>query len=65
MTEEHRHCVVCGKSVPVDKFFCSPSCEEMFKRQQNRLKKTRMITMVFFVVLFLAVMILSVVRGGG
>jgi predicted nucleic acid-binding Zn ribbon protein len=63
MVEDHRHCVVCGKSVPPEKFFCSPSCEEMFKLQQRRLRRTRVFTMLFFVIIFVLVIFLSALRG--
>jgi predicted nucleic acid-binding Zn ribbon protein len=63
MVEDHRHCIVCGKSVDPEKFFCSPSCEELFKRQQGRLKKTRIFTMLFFIILFAAVMFLATLGG--
>ncbi len=63
MVEDHKHCIVCGKSVPPDKMICSPSCEELLKQQQKRLKRMRLFTMVFFMLLFVAIMVISAVRG--
>jgi predicted nucleic acid-binding Zn ribbon protein len=62
MVDDHKHCIVCGKSVPLDRLFCSPSCEEVFKQQQKRMKKTRTYTMVFFVLLFALLMVVSAVK---
>jgi predicted nucleic acid-binding Zn ribbon protein len=63
MVEDHRHCIVCGKSVDTEKFFCSPSCEEIFKSQQKRLKRTRTFTLLFFLIVFMLVMFLATLRG--
>lgn len=57
--EDHRHCIVCGKVTSPDKFLCSPECEEMFERHQEQLKRRRTLTMVFFVVLFVFVILLA------
>lgn len=31
----HKHCPVCGKSMPVDKNFCSPDCEQEFSKRRR------------------------------
>jgi predicted nucleic acid-binding Zn ribbon protein len=62
MPEDHRHCIVCGKAVGSDKFFCSPSCEDIFKKQQKRMARTRLIMMVIFVLLFALIVVLSYLR---
>lgn len=63
--EDHKHCVVCGKPTTLDKFFCSPSCETMFKTQQNKLKKSRTLMMVLFIVMFVVMILLTSLRGTG
>jgi len=63
MVEDHKHCMVCGKPTPPDRLLCSPSCEEIFRQQQQKLKKTRMFTMIFFMALFFLIIILSAFRS--
>jgi predicted nucleic acid-binding Zn ribbon protein len=55
MIEDHKHCIVCGKPVEMDKFVCSPSCEEIIKRHQKSASRSRMImfaVMIFIIILF-------------
>jgi len=63
MIEDHKHCIVCGKATGPDKFFCSPSCEEMFKKQQKRMARSRMIMMVLLAVVFVVIMLISSLRS--
>jgi len=57
--EDHKHCIVCGKPTSPDKFFCSPSCEEIFKRQQKRMARSRMVMMILLAALFVLIVIMS------
>jgi len=63
MPEEHRHCIVCGKVVDPEKFFCSPACENTYKQQQKRMSRMRLIMMVILVVMVMVVLVLSALRG--
>lgn len=63
MVEDHKHCVVCGKAVESDKFFCSPACEEVLKRSQKQASRMRLMMIGMFVALFVVLMVLSYVRG--
>ncbi len=63
MPEDHRHCIVCGKAIESDKFFCSPSCEDIFKKQQKRMARTRLITMAIFIAIFVVIIVLSYLRS--
>ncbi|MDI6643290.1 MAG: DUF2116 family Zn-ribbon domain-containing protein [Candidatus Hodarchaeaceae archaeon] len=63
MTEDHRHCIVCGKPTGPDKFFCSPSCEEIFKTQQKRMRRSRLIMLALFIAMFIAILVMSAFRG--
>ncbi len=63
MIEEHRHCIVCGKPTGADKFFCSPSCEELFKTQQKRMRRSRLIMLGLFIAMFIAIVVMSALRG--
>ena len=59
MIEDHKHCIVCGKAIEPDKFFCSPSCEEMYKKQQKSMARSRTIMMVIFVVIIVVFILMS------
>jgi len=63
MVEDHRHCIVCGKPVPPDKLVCSPACEEILRMQRKRYRRMQIYTMALFIVLFLVVLIVGVVRS--
>ena len=63
MIEDHKHCIVCGKPVEMDKFFCSPSCEEILKKQQKRMARSRTIMMVIFVVIIIVFVLISGLRS--
>jgi predicted nucleic acid-binding Zn ribbon protein len=65
MVEDHKHCIVCGKATAPDKLFCSPSCDELMKAQQKRMKKSRTIMLVLFVVMFVVIIISSALRTSG
>ncbi len=56
MPEDHRHCVVCGKAIEQDKYFCSLSCEDIFKKQRKRMARSRLIMMLIFVALFVLIL---------
>ncbi len=61
--EDHKHCIVCGKVTPADKFLCSKECEEVFKQHQDQLKKRKNLSTVFLVVLFVAVIVMLVLSS--
>lgn len=59
MVEEHRHCIVCGRAVASEKFICSPACEELFKKHQARLRRTRLMMLAMLVILFVFLVVAS------
>ncbi len=63
MPENHRHCIVCGKAIEQDKFFCSPSCEDVFKKQQKRMSRSRLIMIAIFVAIFVMIVVLQYIRS--
>lgn len=56
MREDHRHCMVCGRATSPEKSFCSPSCEEVFRRHQKRLARVRSFMMLLFVLFLLLIL---------
>jgi predicted nucleic acid-binding Zn ribbon protein len=59
VVENHKHCVVCGKVVAPDKFFCSQECEGRLRQQQKRMSRMRLYMMLIFFVLFILILVLS------
>ncbi len=59
MIEDHKHCIVCGKATGAETFFCSPSCEELFKNQRKRMARSRMLMLALFIGMFVVVMVIS------
>ena len=51
----HKHCTICGKSIPVDKEFCSIECEEEYKRIMKKRKRSNYIMMGMMVLLLLII----------
>jgi|YelNatPaOPRAMG01_1025707.scaffolds.fasta_scaffold10290_9 predicted nucleic acid-binding Zn ribbon protein len=59
MVEDHRHCLMCGKAVEKEKLFCCPSCEELFRKQQERMRKARLLSLSLLLFLLFLVLLLS------
>jgi len=43
MTKPHKHCPVCGTSIPMDERFCSPKCEATYSERVRKVLRTRRI----------------------
>ncbi|KAF5088936.1 DUF2116 family Zn-ribbon domain-containing protein [Methanobacterium aggregans] len=62
MVEQHKHCPVCGKPVPLSERYCSQDCEQIAAENQKKVAKTRKILYGLFIV-FILVWILLTLRG--
>lgn len=62
MTKPHKHCPVCGTSIPMEERFCSPKCESTYAERARKVVKTKRI---FFAVLAIVIIIylLYIFRG--
>lgn len=64
MSEErippHRHCPVCGISIPPDQEFCSKKCEEKWERMMRVKKRaiyiTRALVAITVVIIIIAML---------
>jgi len=63
MVEDHKHCIVCGKAISSDRFFCSLECEDRFKQQQRRMSRMRRYMMLIFFVLLMLILLLPRLMG--
>ncbi|MFN4132933.1 MAG: DUF2116 family Zn-ribbon domain-containing protein [Candidatus Hadarchaeales archaeon] len=63
--EDHRHCIICGKAIPTDKYVCSPSCETILKSHQKQAQRMRMITLAVFFLFFIILVMTAILRSSG
>ncbi|MCZ3366694.1 MULTISPECIES: DUF2116 family Zn-ribbon domain-containing protein [Methanobacterium] len=54
MTKPHKHCPVCGISIPPEERFCSPKCEETYAERARKVAKTRR---MFYIILAVIIVI--------
>jgi predicted nucleic acid-binding Zn ribbon protein len=62
MTDQHKHCPMCQKPIPLSEKFCSPNCEQVYLENQRKIAKTRRILYALFgifIVLFLVLTLRS------
>ncbi len=50
--EQHKHCKICAKPIPLDEDFCSEKCREEYEGLMEKKKKRRYIFYVLLAVLF-------------
>ena len=55
---QHKHCVVCGKAIPLGEEFCSDTCRD---RYQAEMKKRRFLMNLFYamILFFIFMMVIS------
>jgi predicted nucleic acid-binding Zn ribbon protein len=41
MIDQHKHCPICQKPIPLSEKFCSPTCEQLYLENQKKIEKTR------------------------
>jgi len=49
--EEHKHCVVCDRAIPMSQDFCSQECKDSYKKADKSKGKKNTIQIVVMVVL--------------
>ena len=60
----HKHCTICGRSISMDKEFCSMECEDSYKAIMKKRKRSNYIMMGLMVVLIL-ILFMPILLGGG
>jgi predicted nucleic acid-binding Zn ribbon protein len=56
---KHKHCLICGVSIPFDKEFCSEKCEEQYNKMVRKRKYSLWIIMLIFPIMFLILLFLT------
>jgi len=54
---EHRHCIVCGKPVNLDKIFCGDDCKKEFEKISKK-RKVQVVVLVLIYISFFLVFII-------
>ncbi|AEG17366.1 MAG: DUF2116 family Zn-ribbon domain-containing protein [Methanobacterium paludis] len=62
MTDQHKHCPICGKPIPLSERFCSQTCENLFAERQKKAAKTRKMLYAVFIV-FILIWLFIVLKG--
>ncbi|MFW5927847.1 MAG: DUF2116 family Zn-ribbon domain-containing protein [Thermoplasmatota archaeon] len=57
--EQHKHCKVCNKPIPLDEEFCSQKCRDEYEELVNSRKKRQYLLYALFII-FMIVLFLSV-----
>ncbi|MFP3872153.1 MAG: DUF2116 family Zn-ribbon domain-containing protein [Candidatus Natronoplasma sp.] len=50
--EQHKHCRVCNKPIPLDEDFCSDKCREEYQDLMQKRRRRQYIIYVLLAVLF-------------
>ena len=62
MTDQHKHCPMCQKPIPLTEKFCSPKCEQLYVERQNKVAKSRKTLYILFAA-FIIIWIFFTLRG--
>ena len=55
--EEHKHCIVCNRAVPIDQDFCSLECKDSYGKTDKKKGRNNIIQIAFFGVLIVVMFI--------
>ena len=63
---EHKHCVVCGKAIALEKDFCTQTCKDQYQKlDKDKNKKGTWQIVMIFVVMIVMMLVLPMMMGGG
>ncbi len=60
--QQHTHCQMCGKAIPVKEALCSEDCKEKYQNLLKKRKKT-LYLLYGMILIFFIVIIASVILG--
>jgi len=58
--DEHKHCVVCSRAIPIDRDFCSSECKDIYSNADKKKGKKSTVQIVFLIA-FMLIMITVVI----
>lgn len=56
--EEHKHCLVCGRAVPLDQDFCSLECKDSYGKADKKKSRSNMVQIAVFGVLIVVMFLI-------
>jgi len=62
MTDQHKHCPICQKPIPLSEKFCSSKCEQIYMENQRKIAKSRKMLYIAFAA-FIVVLIFFTFRS--
>ena len=62
MTDQHKHCPMCSKPIPLSEKFCSPKCEQIYTENQRKVAKSRKLLYIAFAA-FIIIWVFFSLRG--
>jgi len=62
MTDQHKHCPICQKPIPLSERVCSPKCEQIYMENQRKIAKSRKMLYIAFAA-FIVVLIVVTFRS--
>ena len=63
--EEHKHCIVCGRAVPLEQDFCSTECKDSYQTADKKKGKKNNLQCIFLVVTMLIMIVVIPLLTGG
>ena len=63
--EEHKHCVICARAVPLEQDFCSLECKEKYDQTDKKKGKKNTIQCVILVAAMVIMMVIVPLLSGG
>ncbi|MCK5343169.1 MAG: DUF2116 family Zn-ribbon domain-containing protein [Candidatus Heimdallarchaeota archaeon] len=61
---EHKHCVVCGNAINIDRDFCSTDCKEGYTKADKKKSRSSKIQLVVMGVVMVVLLILMPILTG-
>lgn len=63
--EPHKHCIVCGRAIPLGQDFCSTECKDSYtKADKSKSRKSTIQFVVIAVVMVVMIFLLPKLMGG-
>ncbi len=56
--DEHKHCLVCGKAVPLNQDFCSLECKDSYNKADKKKGRGNIIQIAVFGVLIVVMFVM-------
>ncbi|MBD3352869.1 MAG: DUF2116 family Zn-ribbon domain-containing protein [Candidatus Lokiarchaeota archaeon] len=63
--DEHRHCPICGISIPPDKEFCSLECRDKYQGAQKKQNRSQWIMMALMIGMVVVMTVIMPMFGNG